>query len=83
MAIGPETTTEKRVVLPVRVLDLTEAEAAALQERLGARPGVRYADVDAASGFVEVEYESPFAAVDALEILRSVGNPVLTDPVCC
>ena len=84
MAVGNQTATAgKRSVVLVRVLDLMEAEAAALQDRLGKRPGVRYADVDAASGFVEVEYQPPFAAADALEILRSVGKPVLTDPVCC
>jgi len=80
MANEPEATAAGPGVLLVRVLDLTETEAAALQQRLRSSTGVSYAEVDAGSGFAQVEYEPPFTEEHALEALRSASKPVLTEP---
>ncbi len=72
-----------RIVMVVRVLDLTDAEARALRERLFGCEGVLYADIDGPSGFVEVEYQTPCAPEQVLSVLRATGKPVLSEPACC
>lgn len=77
------TTHLARTVLLVQVLDLSEADALDLRERLLGCDGVFYAHVDAGSGFTEVEYRPPCTANRLLALLRADGKPVLTEFACC
>lgn len=72
-----------RMVLLVQVLDLNDAEATALRERLLSCNGMLYAEIDAASGFTEIEYAPPCTADTVIAVLRQSGKPVLTEFACC
>lgn len=67
----------------VRVLDLTEHEATVLRRRLVGCDGVVDAEVDAASGLVDVVYRPPCDPEEILAVLARTGRPVLTGFACC
>lgn len=79
----PATTHPARMVLLVQVLDLTDAEAGNLHQRLLGCDGVLYADIDAPSGFTEIEYRTPCTSNSILSVLRASGKPVVTELACC